>query len=299
MYNTYNINVNRKDINMKFSFVPSIISAAIILAGTGCYNIFDPGSTELKTHMKWENDLPDIDPIEGERRIVYLSYKDASGGDLPNLRSDISKSLGQCGYIVTKNPKEAWYMLEIRVRYFGEQRDEKGNSAIVGGVAGGVGGAVAGSAVTGHGTLTGIGGAAAGALAGSVIDKHNPIRTYDFVLEVSVGELIPEGFSESVVGKGKTTSTASYDKNVEGGSKATSTTSYEQIATDLVRKKNFYKHTNKLTISASKRNLTSDEAYDAVVNRLVKAFGGVMPDVDADVEAVTPAQMLKSLSEKK
>lgn len=281
---------------MKTSILSALAGLTAVFAFTGCYGIFDPGSTELKTSMKWDGELPDIDPIESERRIVYLSYRDASGGDLPNLRADIARSLADCGYIVTKNVRDSWYTVDVKVRFFGERRDESGPGSAAGAVGGAVAGAVAGRALRHTSTAAGaVVGGLGGAFIGNTVDKHNPIRSYDFVLEVAVGERMPDGFNEKVIGQGSATSTSGFSNSVEGGTKYTGSTSYQHIATDLVRKRDFYKHKNNLTISATKRNLTADEAYDAVIGRLVRAFGGIMPDVDPSVQAVTPDEVLKSL----
>ena len=279
------------------SALAALSCAALLAAGcSNFYDLVDPGSQELKVEMSWESELPDIDPVEGERRIVYLDYKDASGGDLPNLKNDIRNSLEECGYVVTRNIKESWYLVNVKVRYFGEKRDETSTGSTMGAIAGGVAGAGTGYAIGGNTKGTVIGGAAGavgGAVAGGLFDKHNPIRPYNLVLEVSCGERIPEGFTESTLASFGHTGTSSGYNTVEGKAKSTYSATTTQKASDLQRKRDFDKQKNVLTISVTKRNLTSDEAYGAAATRLTKALGGIMPDTDPEVEPITPAAYLE------
>ena len=288
---------------MKTPTIPSLVLACALLGATGCtsvYNVIDPGSQELKVEMSWENELPDIDPVDGERRIVYLDYKDASGSDLPNLKEDIRNSLEECGYIVTRNIKESWFLVNVKVRYFGEKRDETSSGTAYGAIAGGVAGAAGGYAVSGNSSGTVGGGAVmagVGAIAGNLLDKHNPLRTYNLVLEVSCGERIPEGFTESTLANIDFTSAGGGYHSVEGRNKSTYSSNTTQKATDLQRKREFDKQKNSLTISVTKRNLASEEAYGAAAARLTKALGGIMPDTDPDIDPITPAEYLERLKE--
>lgn len=279
------------------SALAALSCAALLTAGCASfYDLVDPGSQELKVEMSWESELPDIDPIDGERRIVYLNYKDASGGDLPNLKNDICNSLADCGYEVTRNIKESWYLVNVKVRYFGEKREETSTGSTMGAIAGGVAGAGTGYAIGGNSKGTVIGGAAGavgGAVAGNLFDKHNPLRTYNLVLEVDCGERIPEGFTESTLATIGHTGTASAYNTVEGKAKSTYSSETTQKASDLQRKRDFDKQKNVLTISVTKRNLTSDEAYGAAAARLTKALGGIMPDTDPGVDPITPAEYLE------
>lgn len=281
------------------------LSCAAMLGTTGCntfYNVIDPGSQELKVNMTWESELPDIDPVEGERRILYLDYKDASGGDLPNLKKDIRDSLEECGYQVTRNIKDSWYLVNIKVRYFGEVREETSSGATMGAVGGAVAGAGVGYLASGNsrGTVAGaaVTGVAAG-LAGTLADKHNPIRTYNLVLEVQCGERIPEGFTEAMVANFSHSASSSSYNSVEGKGKSNWSGNTKQTTSDLVRKRDFDKQKNVLTISVQKRNLTAEEAYSAAASRLTKAFGGIMPDTDPEVDPITPAEYLKSVKDAK
>lgn len=289
-------------MNIHSVSVPASLACAVLFTA-GCasfYDLVDPGSQELKVEMSWEGELPDIDPVDGERRIVYLDYKDASGSDLPNLKQDLRESLEECGYKVTRNIKESWFLVNVKVRYFGEKRDENSVGTAYGAMAGGVVGAGAGYAIGGNSKGTVVGGgsvAAAGALAGNLADKHNPLITYNLVLEVSCGERIPEGFTESTLGSTGSTSTIGGRHTVEGKDqwKASSTTT--EKASTLQRKRDFDKQKNVLTISVTKRNLASEEAYGAAASRLAKALGGIMPDTDPDIDPITPAEYLERLKD--
>jgi len=273
------------------------------LLSSGCasvYNVIDPGSQELKVELSWEDELPDIDPVDGERRIVYLDYKDASGSDLPNLKEDIRGSLEECGYKVTRNIKESWFLVNVKVRYFGEKRDENSTGTAMGAIAGGVAGAGAGYAIGGNSKGTVVGGAAVaglGAIAGNLLDKHNPLRTYNLVLEVSCGERIPEGFTESTLANiGQTGGGVAYN-SVEGRAKSSYSSTTTEKSSTLQRKREFDKQKNVLTISVTKRNLASEEAYGAAAARLTKALGGIMPDTDPDIDPITPAEYLERLKD--
>ena len=288
---------------MKTHTISSLVLACALLGATGCqsfYDFVDPGSQELKVEMSWEDKLPDIDPVDGERRIVYLDYKDASGSDLPNLKKDIRDSLEECGYIVTRNIKESWFLVNVKVRYFGEKREEDSTATAYGAIAGGVAGAGGGYGVSGNsrGTIGGgAGGAGIGALAGDIFGKRHPIRTYNLVLEVSCGERIPEGFTESTLANIDFTSAAGGYRSVEGRGKTSYSSNTTQKATDLQRKREFDKQKNILTISVTKRDLASEEAYTAAAARLAKALGGIMPDTDPDIDPITPAEYLERQKE--
>ena len=289
-------------MNIRSVSVPaSLACAALFTAGCASfYDLVDPGSQELKVEMSWEDNLPDIDPVDGERRIVYLDYKDASGSDLPNLKEDLRESLEECGYKVTRNIKESWFLVNVKVRYFGEKRDENSVGTAYGAMAGGVVGAGAGYAIGGNskGTVVGGGSAAAvGALAGNLADKHNPLITYNLVLEVSCGERIPEGFTESTLSSTGRTDTVGGRHTVEGKDQLKSSSITTEKASTLQRKRDFDKQKNVLTISVTKRNLASEEAYGAAASRLAKALGGIMPDTDPDIDPITPAEYLERLKD--
>ena len=281
--------------------ITSLTIGCAMLYTTGCasfYNLVDPGSQELKVEMSWEDELPDIDPVDGERRIIYLDYKDASGSDLPNLKDDIREALEECGYKVTRNVKESWFLFNVKVRYFGQKRDELSPGTKYGAIAGGVAGAAGGQVVGGNtsSTVGGAGGGAGlGALAGNLLDKHNPLLTYNLVLELSCGERIPEGFTEATLGSSGFTATSGARASVEGKAKSTYSSTTTEKSSDLKRKREFDKQKNAVTISVTKRNLTAEEAYTAAAARLAKAFGGIMPDTDPDIDPITPAEYLERM----
>ena len=77
---------------------------------------------------------------------------------------------------------------------------------------------------------------------------------------------------------------------MEGKNKNTYSSNTTQKASDLRLPQEFYKKKNILTISVTKRNLASEEAYGAAAARLTKAFGGIMPDTDPDIDPITPAE---------
>lgn len=288
---------------MNYRLLNAIALGFVILGATGCasfYNIVDPGSQELKVNMAWEDELPDIDPVDGERRILYLDYKDASGSDLPNLKEDVRTALENCGYKVTRNIKESWFLINIKVRYFGEKRTETSTGATMGAVAGGVAGAAGGYVAGGNtrGTVVGGGlGAGVGTIVGGLMDKHNPLRTYDLVLEVSCGERIPEGFTESMLSSFSSQGSTMGYRSVEGKDKFKSSSNTAVKASDLKRKREFDKQKNVLTISVTKRNLTAEEAYTSAANRLSKALGGIMPDTDPDIDPITPAEYMERIKD--
>lgn len=279
-------------MNINKGALITVAVASVLFSGCASfYKMVDPSSMETQTNMRWQSDLPDMDPIDSMCRIVYLSYKDASGSDLPNLRKDIEQSLSECGYVVTKNVTESWFTFEVRVLEFGTQKIESGVSTVVGAVAGGVTGAATGAAVGGtkSAVVGGVGMGGLGGIAGNIVDKHNPIQAYEFKIDVNVRERIPEGFTEKVLDSMTSRRVVGVDTDV---------TTVVRNSTDLVKKRNFINHKNTLVISVQKRGLTENEAYDAVVGRLSKAFGGILPDVDPDVDPVTPAEYLESLKNK-
>lgn len=253
----------------------------LVLFFTSCAGIMNPELKQLKTKSEWLNPSPHVRPVSDSDKKVYVSVRNTSGSDM-DIRSDVKSKLRELGYQVTGDLKEANFILMADLRYFGV-KSEKGYANTIGGaVIGGATGAVIGSSVskgdrTKGAVVGGIGGAALGGLIGNMVDGSNKVNTLDIVVDLRIGEKIAGGVNTKVSGKSNRGLNQSAKAASGSGHNAGKSSSGSNESVSFTREEDFYYHEARLVCSATKINLTEDEARDPLQKRLSNTIGQILP----------------------
>jgi len=269
------------------------LAATVLALGTvGCstmdsaYRVTkaaNPDAMTVMTGAQWANPIPNIRPVSPDKRVVYVSFRNLSGADIPmDLFNGIRASFEQSGYRVTYNPDEAWYEVLAVVRHCGEARDKSNTGTVVGAVAGGIAGGVLGHSVGhGGGASTVVGAAAGAALVGGAMDifaNRNKMVEYDLVVDVRIGERVPGGVATHRQFNERIDTTHSGSTLVAGGGYeggSSSAQSAEDQAYQL--QDQFIYHKNTLTAWARRMGLPAEEAMPVLSRRIVGGMAALLP----------------------
>jgi len=198
-----------------------------------------------------------LEPIAQEKRIVYVEIKNTSDKDV-NVQSAIETALTNRGYKITKDPKEATYMLQANILKVGKSDLKESQSYVGSAFGGGVMGAAAGYAATGSGR-TGAALGLAGAAIGIATDAMVKDNLYVMVTDLQIRERPLEG---EVV-------TQTQKAYLDQGS---STTTKQDIKGGKIEWKTYR---TRIVSTANQVNLEFEEAKPALENALVRSISGV------------------------
>ncbi|MFQ5509539.1 MAG: complement resistance protein TraT [Leptospirillia bacterium] len=250
--------------------------ATLDKAYVGTVGAVDPDKVKLKQATRWLNPQPNFRMVSQDKMVVFLRVRNSSGSEL-DIRRDVQFALEDLGYQVTRNPDEAQYVMNLDIRYYGENARADGGKATL---AAGVGGAVVGG-IIGHQSRHGGSGAAVGAIAaGMLFDvaaQRNKIREFDVVVDTRIGERVKGGVQTtrkssdaSAVGHaGSSRGGSGYEGGVAvGGTEETQSAVFEE---------DFLYSQNRLLVYTSKMNLTPEEAAPVLEDRLIRALSNILP----------------------
>jgi hypothetical protein len=255
---------------------------AILISSFACKSIMQPELKKLQLRSEWLNPSPSIRPVEKSKKKVYISVRNTSGSDI-DCRAAVRSKLSELGF-VESDLNEAHFILMADIRYFGTKSERGYGNTVGGAVLGGIGGAVLGNSVskknsTRNTVIGGVGGAAAGALIGNLIDNGEKVKTLDVVVDIRIGEKIEGG----VTTKESASSTRGLDQNAKVATSSNSgynrgtSLSGSKSSTSFTRKENFHYHEARLVCSATKINLTEEEARQPLETRLSRTIGQLLP----------------------
>lgn len=244
-------------------------------AYVGTVNMVDPDQSRLKQETRWLNPHPNFRLVNQDQMVVYVRARDSANSGL-NIRRDLKDALAELGYRLTSNLDEAQYILNIDIRYFGENARADGGRATL---AAGIGGAVIGG-VVGHQSQRLSGGATVGGLvAGLLFDtlaQRNKVREYDAVADVRVGERVKGGVRttrRSDDGSSVRHSGSSGRGGYDSGSSAGGVSETQVVRQD----EDFLYSQNRLVVWVKKMNLAPEEADGVLHRQLVQALSNVLP----------------------
>ncbi|MDK9693601.1 MAG: complement resistance protein TraT [Sulfurimonas sp.] len=198
-----------------------------------------------------------LEPVAQEKRIVYVEIKNTSDKEV-NVQPAIETALTNRGYKVTKDPKEATYMLQGNILKVGKSDLKESQSYVNSAFGGGVMGAAAGYAATGSGR-TGAALGLAGAVVGIAADAMVKDNLYVMVTDLQIRERPLEG---EVV-------TQTQKAYLDQGS---STTTKQDIKGGKIEWKTYR---TRIVSTANQVNLEFEEAKPALENALVRSISGV------------------------
>lgn len=198
-----------------------------------------------------------LEPVSPEKKIVFIDIKNTSDQEI-NIASRIEAAFINRGYKVTRDPKEANYMLQGNILKVGKSNLRESQSYANSAFGGGVLGAAAGYAATGSGR-TGAALGLAGAVVGIAADAMVKDNLYVMVTDLQIRERPLEGevvtqTQKAYLDQGSSTTTK---QNIEGG------------------KIEWKTYRTRIVSTANQVNLEFEEAKPALENALVRSLSGV------------------------
>lgn len=268
----------------RFQTVLAAVTALFLISGcaaldkayVGTVKAVDPDQLKLKQETRWLNPQPNFRLVSQDKMVVYVRIRNSSGSTL-DISRDVRMAMEDLGYRLTRNIDEAQYILNVDIRYYGENARVDGGKATM---AAGVGGAIVGGII---GAQSGhmVGGAAVGAattgLLFDVAANRNKVREFDLVIDTRIGERVEGGVSttrrssdSSAVGHaGSQQRGSGFEGGVSaGGSEETQVAHIEE---------DFLYSQNRMVAYVSKLNLTPEEAEPVLKERLIRALSNVLP----------------------
>ncbi len=198
-----------------------------------------------------------LEPVSPEKKIVFVDIKNTSDQEV-NIASRVEAAFINRGYRVTKDPKEATYMLQGNILKVGKSDLRESQSYVNSAFGGGVMGAAAGYAATGSGR-TGAALGLAGAVVGIAADAMVKDNLYVMVTDLQIRERPLEGevvtqTQKAYLDQGSSTTTK---QSIEGG------------------KIEWKTYRTRIVSTANQVNLEFEEAKPALENALVRSISGV------------------------
>ncbi|MFA7500432.1 MAG: complement resistance protein TraT [Sulfurimonas sp.] len=202
-----------------------------------------------------------LEPVSPDDKIIYLDIRNTSDKEI-NIQSSVETAFTSRGYKVTKNPKEATYMLQGNILKVGKSDLRESQSFLGSGFGAGVSGAAVGAGAAyalggSNRTTTGI--ALAGAALGFIGDALVKDVVFVMVTDLQIRERPLEG---EVV-------TQTQEANLAQGS---STTTKQDIKGGKVEWKTYR---TRIVSTANKMNLEFAEAQPVLESALARSMSGI------------------------
>ncbi|MDH5525707.1 MAG: complement resistance protein TraT [Nitrospirota bacterium] len=249
--------------------------AAVDTAYIGTVGAVDPDKLRLKQETKWLNPQPNLRLVGEKQMVVMLRVRDSSGTGI-EITNDLRDALLERGYRVTGNLDDAQYVMNLDLRYYGENATADGGRASM---AAGVGGAIAGGVIGHQSHRTGSGamvGAVAASMLFDVAAQRNKIREYDVVMDVRVGERV-EGGVHTTRTTGEDTSVRHSGTFRSGGIESGRGSGGSGETQVYETTEDFLYHQNRLVVFTSRMNLSPEEAQPVLHQRLIRALANTLP----------------------
>lgn len=216
--------------------------------------------TKKDVHAKTKmSDTIFLEPVAPEQQIIFFRFRNTSDEEL-EVQAKLKEKFEQMGFVVTRNPKEANFMVQANLLKVGEM-DQNEQKNYLGMGFGGAGLAAGVTLATGGGGHRAAGAALAGALIGMAIEaaKVKDVH-YALVTDVEIRQRPLQG--EKVT----------QNDNLSGQQGSSGTTN--QVATlDNVQWK---KYRTRIVSSAYAPGLEFGQARPFLEDGLVKALAGTM-----------------------
>jgi outer membrane lipoprotein SlyB len=242
-----------------------LVSVAVILSLlSGCAAISTSiAKKDLNVQTKMSDSIF-LDPVEPDKRVIYLQVRNTSDKSNFDIQSSIAASLQSKGYIVTNNPKTAYYWLHANVLSV----DQASPTAAQAALGTGYGGALAGAALGGTigaaaGGWAGAGyGGMAGGLAGALVETvaNSAVKDVTFmaITDIEIAEKTADG---EIV---RQDSQQDAKQGIGGSRRQTSS-----------KVTNMKKYRTRVVSTANKVNLEYEEAASLLTSGLTHSISGI------------------------
>lgn len=248
-----------------------VVTAGIALMMTGCANTSFTKVGTTATGEKVEITKKDVhaktkmsetvflEPVAPEEQIVYFRFRNTSDEDL-TVSKRLKEEFEKKGFVVTRNPKEANFMVQANLLKIGEM-DENEQKNYLG--AGFGGGAIAGAVTLATGGGYGRSGKAAlaGALIGMAIEAARVKDVhYAMVTDVEIRQRPLDG------------ETVTQADDLSGQMGASGTSKQQSVNNNVQWKK----YRTRIVSSAYAPGLEFDQARPFLEDGLVRSLSGTM-----------------------
>jgi len=187
---------------------------------------------------------------------VYVRVTNTSQMQEIAFHDLLEQKLRAKGYVITKNPREAGYIVHANVLYMDYQKEDMTADAML---AGGFGGALAGVALGGDDTGKAVAGAIAGAvgsLAGAAVGTMVHVDTFVGTVDIQIKERVEGG----VVGEMTTEASQG---------------SATKLKTTRKIKSNFQTYRTRIVATATQTNIDRQKAASVLSEILASQVAGI------------------------
>ena len=231
-------------------------SIALITACAATQTVIEHRNLETKTNL---SNTIFLDPVSDNQKSVFISVKNTSDQEI-DISRRLSNAFKSKGYVVSKNPSDAHYLLQANIRKVGKMSVAASQNALGGGygsaLAGGATGVALGALAQNNTAM--LAGGVAGGLVGLAADALVKDVNYSMVTDVQISERVGKGVKVSEEHRASLSQgTGSQLKQV-----STRNSSYERYQTRVVS-------------NANKVNLSFQDARPALEAGLVKELVGI------------------------
>ncbi len=237
--------------------VVSSIFVMSVFTGCGALSTaIEKRNLEVQTKM---SDSIFLEPVSPSKQIVYVRVRNTTDKDI-NIQQQIKDSFVANGFVVTKDPKEAEFMIQANLLQVGKGDARSARSALESGFGGMVLGAgIAAASGASSGASYGIG-AVVGGLVGSVVNSLVKDVYYTMITDVEIRQRAADG---EVI-----------DQSSNGSSKQGSSASLQQNIKSNNAKWKIYR--TRVVSTANKVNLEFVEAKPTLMKGLTRSLSGLL-----------------------
>lgn len=212
----------------------------------------------LEVQTKMSNSIF-LEPVSPEEQIVYIRIRNTSDKDI-DIEQRIKESFEKNGFVVTRNPKEANFMIQANVLQVGKSNANGANSAFNSGFGGavlgvGIAGATGASSSKSYAT-----GGIIGAVAGTVSDALVKDVYFTMITDVEIRQR------------------ASVDEIITQTSEADSKQGISNNSTQIIEHTNakWKIYRTRVVSVANQVNLEFEETKPKLIQGLIKSLSGLI-----------------------
>jgi len=199
-----------------------------------------------------------LEPVAPEKQIVYVRVRNTTDKEI-DIQQNVKDAFASNGFIVTKNPKEAQFMVQANLLQVGKGDARSARSALESGFGGAVLGlgvaAASRASATGYGVAGLVGG-----LVGSVANSLIKDVYFTMITDVEIRQR--PAYGETI------------EQNMEGSSRQGNSASVNQNVKSSNAKWKIYR--TRVVSTANKVNLDFEEAKPVLIKGLSRSLSGLL-----------------------
>jgi hypothetical protein len=196
-----------------------------------------------------------LEPVSLQEQIVYVRVRNTTDKDI-DIESLIKKAFEKKSYTITKNPREAMFMVQANLLQIGKSDENQAQSALVSGF----GGAIVGTAISRSAGHKGYTGGLIGATVGIIGDALIDDVYFTMITDVEIRQRPQDG--ETIKQSNKLNAQQGISGDV-----------HQTIKSSKVGWK---KYRTRVVSTATQVNLKFEEAKPKLIDGLVRSLSGLL-----------------------